>query len=76
MVRPPFASSSNGASGVVTAEQPLTARAGVIVPADAPATRPYFSRASIGETRYTVLEPDGDGASVRPAGIYGAAVEL
>ncbi|MBK5297926.1 MAG: PIG-L family deacetylase [Vicinamibacteria bacterium] len=42
------------AAGVVAAEQPLTARVGVIVPADAAATRPYFYRASIAETRYTV----------------------
>jgi LmbE family N-acetylglucosaminyl deacetylase len=42
------------AAGVARAGQPLSARAGVVVPADAAATRPYFSRASIGETRYTV----------------------
>ena len=42
------------AAGIVNADQPLTARVGVTVPADAAATRPYFARASIGETRYTV----------------------
>ena len=43
--------------GSVTAGQPLSARAGIIVPPDAVATRPYFSRSSIGETRYTVQGP-------------------
>lgn len=45
------------ASGTVTAAQPLAARAGIVVPADADATRPYFSRTGIGETRYT-MTPD------------------
>jgi LmbE family N-acetylglucosaminyl deacetylase len=54
------------AAGVARAEQPLTARAGIIVPPDSPATRPYFARASIGETRYTVVDPAGLGRSFAP----------
>lgn len=44
---------------------PITARATMTVPADAPVTRPYFSRTSIAETRYTVHAEDQAG---RPAG--------
>ncbi len=62
------------AAGVVSAEQPLSARAGIVVPPDAAATRPYFSRASIGETRYTVQGPGprtgsrGPGPNIRSRG--------
>jgi LmbE family N-acetylglucosaminyl deacetylase len=63
------------AGGIVKAEQPFAARAGIIVPPDAEATRPYFSRASIGETRYTVLDSTALG---RPfaAPAFTTAVEL
>lgn len=44
---------------------PITARATMTVPVDAPATRPYFSRTSIAETRYTVHAEDQAG---KPAG--------
>ncbi len=54
------------AAGVARAEQPVTARAGFVVPPDAPATRPYFARASIGETRYTVIDPTGLGRAAAP----------
>ncbi len=54
------------AAGVVRAEQPLAARAGIIVPPDAPATRPYFARASIGETRYAVVDPAALGRPFAP----------
>lgn len=63
------------AGGVVKAEQPFVARAGIIVPPEAEATRPYFSRTSIGETRYTVLDSTALG---RPfaAPAFTTAVEL
>ena len=45
------------------------------VPADAAATRPYFARASIGETRYAVLDPEAIGTSFAPPA-FTALVEL
>ena len=49
------------AESQLTQPSPVTARATMTVPADAPATRPYFSRTSIAETRYTMLAPDQAG---------------
>jgi hypothetical protein len=46
---------------MIGAGRPLTVRATLTVPVDAPATRPFFSRASIAETRYTLLSPEDAG---------------
>jgi hypothetical protein len=56
-----------GASGIAAtplvesvaaaANSPVTRRVTVLVPADAPLTRPYFSRRSIGESRYVASDP-------------------
>ncbi len=43
-------------SGRLTPASPVTVRASLTVPADAPVTRPYFARSSIGETRYTMVD--------------------
>jgi LmbE family N-acetylglucosaminyl deacetylase len=40
----------------LTPASPVTVRASLTVPADAPVTRPYFARSSIGETRYTMVD--------------------
>jgi LmbE family N-acetylglucosaminyl deacetylase len=54
-----FAVQRAGATGrsIVGRDQTVSRLVPVVVPADAPLTRPYFSRASIGENRYQVLEP-------------------
>ena len=59
--------------GSVSAGHPLSARAGIIVPLDADATRPYFTRSSIGETRYTVQGPGPrtEGGGQAPATLLG-----
>jgi len=63
------------AAGTVSAGQPLSARAGIIVPPDAAAMRPCFSRGSIGETRYTVLDATVLGRAFAPPA-FTTAVEL
>jgi LmbE family N-acetylglucosaminyl deacetylase len=50
----------------VGAGTPLTVRATLTVPADAPATRPYFSRGSIAQTRYTLVTPEHAGRPHSP----------
>jgi LmbE family N-acetylglucosaminyl deacetylase len=44
-------------TGEIKRDQTVTRTAPIIVPADAPFTRPYFTRHSIIEDRYTVLDP-------------------
>ena len=43
----------------LSSDTPRSERAAVTVPADAPLTRPYFTRRSIAETRYEVVNPAG-----------------
>jgi LmbE family N-acetylglucosaminyl deacetylase len=52
------------AGSALAPSSPITTRATMTVPPDAPATRPYFSRTSIAETRYTVHADDQAGRPV------------
>ena len=54
------------ASGVISGDSALSARASLTVPADAPATRPYFTRPTIGQTRYTLVDPSQAGRPFAP----------
>lgn len=49
------------AGSEIAAGTSLTVRTTVTVPADAPATRPYFARGSLAETRYTLVSPEHAG---------------
>lgn len=63
------------AAGTLAADTPLAVRASLTVPADAAPTRPYFARASIGETRYAVVDPAGVSRPFAPAA-FTASVSL
>ena len=54
------------AEGVISGTSALSARASLTVPADAPATRPYFTRSTIGQTRYTLIDPAQAGRPAAP----------
>ena len=56
-----------GASGTVAGTSSLSAKVSVTVPADAAATRPYFTRDSIGQTRYTVVGDTSAGVPFGPS---------
>jgi LmbE family N-acetylglucosaminyl deacetylase len=43
-------------NATITSEAPLVARLTLPISADAPVTRPYFARAGLAETRYTVVD--------------------
>jgi LmbE family N-acetylglucosaminyl deacetylase len=51
----------------VTSQTPLSLRATMTVPADTPPARPYFSRASLAETRYSLESNDDAGRPTRAA---------
>ena len=54
------------ASGTVQGTTAISTRASMVVPQAAPPTRPYFSRRSIGETRYTLVDKTEPGRPFAP----------